>query len=148
MPETPFDLSGRVAIVTRASRGLGRSFARALARAGADLVVTSRDDARLLGTGDEIVALARRAVPIPRDVRDQASFIRMADAAQAAYGAADILVNNAGCNIRKNALDVTWEDWNTVLHTNLRGPFFVAQAVARRMVQRGYGRIINIGSVA
>jgi len=147
MPENPFDLTGRVAIVTGASRGLGRSFARALARAGADLVVTSRDETRLRGTVDEIVALGRRAVPIALDVRDQASIIRMADAAQAAYGAVDILVNNAGCNIRKKALDVTWEDWNTVLDTNLRGPFFVAQAVARRMVQRRSGRIINIGSV-
>jgi len=147
MPENPFDLTGRVAIVTGASRGLGRSFARALARAGADLVVTSRDEARLRGTVDEIVAVGRRAVPIALDVRDQASIIRMADAAQAAYGAVDILVNNAGCNIRKKALDVTWEDWNTVLDTNLRGPFFVAQAVARRMVRRRSGRIINIGSV-
>ena len=59
----------------------------------------------------------------------------------------DILVNNAGCNRRKPALDVTWDDWNVVLDTNLRGSFFVAQAVARGMVQRGYGRIINIGSV-
>jgi gluconate 5-dehydrogenase len=62
-------------------------------------------------------------------------------------GALDILVNNAGCNIRKRALDVTWDDWNTVLDTNLRGAFFVAQAAARHMVPRGYGRIINIGSV-
>jgi NAD(P)-dependent dehydrogenase (short-subunit alcohol dehydrogenase family) len=75
------------------------------------------------------------------------SISRMADAAHAAYGAIDILVNNAGCNIRKKALDVTWEDWNTVVDTNLRGPFFVAQAVARHMVPRHYGRIINIGSV-
>jgi NAD(P)-dependent dehydrogenase (short-subunit alcohol dehydrogenase family) len=147
MPESPFDLSGRVAIVTGASRGLGRGFARALARAGADLVVTSRDEGRLRGTVDEIVALGRRAVPIALDVRDQANIIRMADAAQAAYGTIDILVNNAGCNIRKKALDVTWDDWNTVVDTNLRGPFFVAQAVAKRMVQRRYGRIINIGSV-
>src|SRR3954451_6381643 len=147
MPDDPFDLTGRVALVTGASRGLGRSFARALARAGADLVVTSRDEARLRGTVDEIVAVGRRAVPIALDVRDQASIIRMADAAQAAYGAVDILVNNAGCNIRKPALDVTWEDWNTILDTNLRGPFFVAQAVARHMVGQGGGRIVTIGSV-
>jgi gluconate 5-dehydrogenase len=63
------------------------------------------------------------------------------------FGPIDILVNNAGCNIRKPALEVTWEDWNTILDTNLRGSFFVAQAVARRMVTRGYGRMINIGSV-
>src|SRR6185503_6267003 len=96
---------------------------------------------------DEIVALGRRAMPIALDVRNQASITRMADAAQAAFGAIDILVNNAGCNIRKKALEVTWDDWNTVLDTNLRGPFFVAQAVARHMTAQGDGRIINIGSV-
>jgi NAD(P)-dependent dehydrogenase (short-subunit alcohol dehydrogenase family) len=144
---SPFDLSGRVAVITGASRGLGRGFARALARAGANLVVTSRDEERLRDTVDEIAAIGRRAVPIALDVRDRASIARMADTAQAAYGAIDILVNNAGCNIRKKALDVTWDDWNTVVDTNLRGPFFVAQAVARHMLPRRYGRIINIGSV-
>jgi NAD(P)-dependent dehydrogenase (short-subunit alcohol dehydrogenase family) len=147
MPDTSFDLTGRVAIVTGASRGLGRTYARALARSGADLAVTSRDADRLRATVDEIVAMGRRAVPIALDVRDQASITEMADAAQAAFGAIDILVNNAGCNIRKKALEVTWDDWNTVVDTNLRGPFFVAQAVARHMVPRKYGRIINIGSV-
>ena len=68
-------------------------------------------------------------------------------AAEEAFGHLDILVNNAGCNIRKPALDVTWDDWNQILDTNLRGSFFVAQAVARRMVPQAYGRIINIGSV-
>jgi len=71
----------------------------------------------------------------------------MAHAAQEAFGDVDILVNNAGCNVRKPALDVTWDDWNLVLDTNLRGSFFVAQAIARSMIRRGYGRIINIGSV-
>jgi gluconate 5-dehydrogenase len=65
----------------------------------------------------------------------------------AQFGRIDVLVNNAGCNIRKPALDVTWDDWNCILDTNLRGSFFMAQAVARRMVARAYGRIINIGSV-
>jgi len=63
------------------------------------------------------------------------------------FGHIDILVNNAGCNIRKPAVDVTWEDWNLVLDTNLRGSFFVAQAVARGMIHRRYGRVVNIGSV-
>jgi NAD(P)-dependent dehydrogenase (short-subunit alcohol dehydrogenase family) len=71
----------------------------------------------------------------------------MVAAADQAFGHLDILVNNAGCNIRKPALDVTWDDWNQILDTNLRGSFFVAQAVARRMISRQYGRIINIGSV-
>ena len=142
-----FDLTGRVAIVTGTSRGLGQSFARALAKAGADLVLTSRNRASLAPFEDEIKALGRRAVSLDLDVRDQHSIEQMAAAADNAFGHLDILVNNAGCNIRKPALDVTWDDWNQILDTNLRGSFFVAQAVARRMIARNYGRIINIGSV-
>jgi NAD(P)-dependent dehydrogenase (short-subunit alcohol dehydrogenase family) len=133
--------------VTGTSRGLGQSFARALAKAGADLVLTSRNRASLAPFEDEIKALGRRAVSLDLDVRDQHSIEQMAAAADNAFGHLDILVNNAGCNIRKPALDVTWDDWNQILDTNLRGSFFVAQAVARRMIARSYGRIINIGSV-
>jgi len=142
-----FDLTGRAAIVTGTSRGLGQYFARALARAGADLVLTSRRREDLAPFQTEIESLGRRAVALELDVRDQDSIERMAAAAEAAYGHLDILINNAGCNVRKPALDVTWDDWNLVVDTNLRGSFFVAQAVARRMVARNYGRIINIGSV-
>jgi gluconate 5-dehydrogenase len=142
-----FDLGGRVAIVTGTSRGLGQYFARALARAGADLVLTSRRLTELAPFQAEIEALGRRAVALELDVRDRESIERMAAAAEAVYGHLDILVNNAGCNVRKPALEVTWDDWNLVVDTNLRGSFFVAQAVARRMVARNYGRIINIGSV-
>jgi len=142
-----FDLTGRVAIVTGASRGLGQNFARALANAGADLVITSRNREHLLAFESEIKSLGRRAVSLQLDVRDLSSIEQMATAAESAFGRLDILVNNAGCNVRKPALEVTWEDWNLVLDTNLRGSFFVAQAVARFMVPRRYGRIINIGSV-
>jgi NAD(P)-dependent dehydrogenase (short-subunit alcohol dehydrogenase family) len=142
-----FDLSGRTALVTGASRGLGLTFARALALAGADVAITSRTRASLEGPRGDIEALGRRVVPLELDVRDEASIRAAVDAAHAALGKIDILVNNAGCNIRKPAIDVTWEDWNTILDTNLRGPFFVAQAVARHMITRRYGRIINIGSV-
>jgi len=142
-----FDLSGRVAIVTGTSRGLGQTFARALARAGADLVLTSRNGSSLKGFEVEIQALGRRALSLELDVRDHTSIERMVASAEDAFGHLDILVNNAGCNIRKPAIDVRWEDWNQILDTNLRGSFFVAQAVARRMIPRGYGRIINIGSV-
>jgi len=142
-----FSLEGKVAIVTGTSRGLGQFLARALARAGADLVITSRDPVRLKPFQAEIEALGRRALPLALDARDYRSIQTMVDAAADHYGQLDILVNNAGCNIRKPALDVSWDDWNTVLDTNLRGSFFVAQAVARRMIPRKYGRIINIGSV-
>jgi len=142
-----FDLTGHVAIVTGTSRGLGQYFARALARSGADLVITSRHAETLKPFADEIAQLGRRAVPLALDVCDLKSIEQMAAAAEEAYGKIDILVNNAGMNIRKPALEVAWEDWNKILDTNLRGSFFVAQAVAKRMVPRHYGRIINIGSV-
>jgi gluconate 5-dehydrogenase len=142
-----FDLSGRVAIVTGTSRGLGQYMARALAKAGADLVLTSRTRESLRAFEEEIKALGRRAVSLDLDVRNLESIERMVGEAEKAFGRLDILVNNAGCNVRKPALDVTWDDWNLILDTNLRGSFFVAQAVARRMIPRGYGRIINIGSV-
>jgi len=147
MNDSLFDLSGNVALVTGASRGLGQYFTRALARAGADIAITSRDKASLADFADEIHALGRRSFSADLDVRDYNSIQNAIAAIEAHFGHIDILVNNAGCNIRKPALDVTWEDWNTVLDTNLRGSFFMAQAVAHGMVQRGYGRIINIGSV-
>jgi NAD(P)-dependent dehydrogenase (short-subunit alcohol dehydrogenase family) len=142
-----FDLTGQVAIVTGTSRGLGQYFARALARAGADLVLTSRDRKTLAPFEAEISALGRRSVSLDLDVRNQESIQKMAAAAHEAFGRIDILVNNAGCNVRKPALEVTWDDWNLILDTNLRGSFFVAQAVARYMIERKYGRIINVGSV-
>src|SRR5437773_4291151 len=91
--------------------------------------------------------LGRRTISLELDVRNLDSIERMAAAAEKEFGHLDILVNNAGCNVRKPALDVSWEDWNLILDTNLRGSFFVAQAVARRMIPRRYGRIVNIGSV-
>ena len=147
MDKELFDLTGRVAIVTGSSRGLGQYFARALARAGADLVITSRNRDSLEPFKEEIKALGRQAVPLELDVRDYDSIQNMAQAAYDAYGKIDILVNNAGCNVRKPAVDVTWDDWNLVLNTNLRGTFFVAQAVAKKMIPQRYGRIVNIGSV-
>jgi NAD(P)-dependent dehydrogenase (short-subunit alcohol dehydrogenase family) len=147
MSEDLFDLSGQVGLVTGTSRGLGQHFARALARAGADLVLTSRDRGSLAAFEREIASIGRRAASVELDVRDQASIDRAVRDAIAAFGKLDILVNNAGCNVRKPALEVTWEDWNLVLDTNLRGTFFVAQAAARHMIERGYGRIINVGSV-
>jgi NAD(P)-dependent dehydrogenase (short-subunit alcohol dehydrogenase family) len=145
--EKLFDLTGQVAIVTGTSRGLGQYFARALALAGADLVLTSRKREDLSAFEAEIKALGRRTACLELDVRNQESIDRMAAQAEASMGQIHILVNNAGCNIRKPALDVTWDDWNQILDTNLRGSFFVAQAIARRMIPHRYGRIVNIGSV-
>jgi gluconate 5-dehydrogenase len=143
---TMFDLTGRTALVTGASRGLGRHFALTLAKAGADLVVTARQKESLAGVVKEIQALGRKAEPVVLDVTRRASIRRLADRIRNGLKV-DILVNNAGCNIRKRALELTWEDWNQVLDTNLRGAFFVAQAVAPGMIARRYGRVINIGSL-
>jgi len=142
-----FDLTGQVALVTGTSRGLGQYLARALATAGADLILTSRRKDDLLPFVAEIETLGRRAIPVELDVRNQQSIEAMATSAWNAFGRIDILINNAGCNVRKPALDVTWDDWNLILETNLRGSFFVAQEIARRMVPNNYGRIVNIGSV-
>ena len=144
---SPFDLTDRVAMVTGASRGLGQHFARVLARAGANLIITSRTAASLEPFADELRALGATSPASiwtcgnkPASKRAVADGLRM-------FSQIDILVNNAGCNIRKPAVEVTWDDWNEILDTNLRGAFFVAQAAAWQMIPRRYGRIVNIGSV-
>ncbi|NOZ20388.1 MAG: glucose 1-dehydrogenase [Planctomycetes bacterium] len=147
MGENSFDLTGKVAIVTGTSRGLGQYMGRALARAGADLVITSRTLESLSDFKAEVESFGRKAVPVALDIRDYDSIQAAVDKAHDEYGQIDILVNNAGCNIRKPSVDVTWNDWNLILDTNLRGTFFMAQTVAKKMIPRKYGRIINIGSV-
>jgi NAD(P)-dependent dehydrogenase (short-subunit alcohol dehydrogenase family) len=142
-----FDLTGKTAVITGTSRGLGQYMGRALARAGADLIITSRKFDTLAPFQKEIESLGRKVYPVELDVRDHDSIQRFAEKAVSLAGKIDILVNNAGCNVRKPAVDITWDDWNLVLDTNLRGTFFVSQAIARHMIGRKYGRIINIGSV-
>ncbi len=142
-----FDLSGRTALVTGCSRGLGQVFARALAEAGADLIVTARTAESLSEFKSEIELLGRNCVTLPCDVRDKQSIDDMVAQALASVDKIDILVNNAGCNVRKPALEVTWDDWNLILDTNLRGTFFVSQGIAKSMIANGYGRIVNIGSL-
>ncbi len=142
-----FDLTGKVAMVTGTSRGLGENFARALARVGADLIITSRSTCSLEPIAAELTAHGRRVIPVALDVRQHESIQQAVAAGIEHFGRIDVLVNNAGCNIRKPAAEVTWDDWNTVVETNLRGTFFVSQAVARDMIPHGAGRIINIGSV-
>ena len=144
--ENLFDLSGKVAIVTGTSRGLGQYFGRALAGAGADLVITSRDVSRLTPFKEEIERLGRRALPVKLDVLNETDIANMVHAAIDEYGKIDILINNAGLNIRHPAVEFTWKEWDTVLNTNLKGSFFVAQAVGKEMMKRKYGRIVNIGS--
>ncbi len=147
MSDMQFDLTGKTAVVTGASRGLGQYFGRALAKAGADLIITSRKLEDLTPFKQEVEAMGRKVLPLELDLRDRKSIQEMGKAAIGGVEKIDILVNNAGCNVRKPAVDITWDDWNLVLDTNLRGTFFVAQAFAPHMIERQYGRIINIGSV-
>ncbi len=147
MSENMFDLTGKVAVVTGSGRGLGSYCAKALARAGAAVAVTSRNIDSLDGICSEIEAAGGKVLPIELDVRDYDSIQNMADTVVDKLGSLDILVNNAGCNIRKPSEEVSWDDWNRVVDTNLRGPFFCAQAAAKKMIPKRKGRIINIGSV-
>ncbi|HTL68561.1 MAG TPA: glucose 1-dehydrogenase [Lacunisphaera sp.] len=147
MSASIFDLAGKVAFITGASRGLGAHFARVLAGAGAHVAISSRQRRSLDETRAALESAGCRCLGVELDVRDRDSIVRAVHEVAEHFGRIDILVNNAGCNVRKPALQVTWEDWNLILDTNLRGSFFVAQAVARRMMAQGGGRIINIGSV-
>lgn len=142
------DLTGNVAFVSGASRGLGEHFAEILARAGCDLVVTSRDETTLQLIQDRVEGFGRKALALRLDVQDYDSIQAATDAAVEHFGKIDILVSNAGCNVRKPAVDVTWDDWNLILNTNLRGTFFLCQAIVKKtMLPNNYGRIITIGSV-
>jgi NAD(P)-dependent dehydrogenase (short-subunit alcohol dehydrogenase family) len=138
----------RIALVTGASRGIGRAIARRLAADGADVAVTARDISSLADTVADISALGRRAAAVAMDVLSVASIASAVEEVSAALGPIDILVNNAGMQRLSPALDVTEDDWDLVIDTNLRGAFFVAQAVGRGMVERGYGRIVNVASMA
>jgi NAD(P)-dependent dehydrogenase (short-subunit alcohol dehydrogenase family) len=142
-----FNLTGKVALVTGASRGLGRSMARGLAEAGADLVLTSRHLAEVEQVASELATGGRRVLPIQADVTRAAEIEEVVSRAVATLGGIDILVNNAGINIRKPALELTESDWDQTLGINLKGCFLVAKAVGRHMVARKAGSVINIASM-
>jgi gluconate 5-dehydrogenase len=142
-----FDLSGRVALVTGASSGLGRSIALALASAGAAVVLVARRAAELGGVRAEIAAEGGRAESLPCDLADRGALRKCAAEAGRPFGSPDILVSAAGMNPRKPLLEVTEDDWDATLRINLDAPFFLAQALAPRMIERGWGRIINIASL-
>jgi len=141
-----FRLTDQVAIVTGASKGLGYGAALALADAGAHVVVTSRDVARVESVAAQIREMGRQALPLALEVRSLDSIEAMVQATQAHFGRIDVLVNNAGINIPEPALEASEEHWDRVLDINLKGLFFCAQRVGRVMVEQGHGKIINIGS--
>lgn len=145
--ETLFDLTGRVAVVTGASRGLGRSIALGLAGAGADVVVTGRDAQALGEVMAAIKALGRRSVSVLLDMRDVEAFGAAVAGIEAGFGPIDILVNNAGMESVSPSTDVTPALWDAILDTNLKGAFFLSQAVAQVMLPRGAGAIVNLCSL-
>ncbi len=143
-----FDLTGQRAIVTGASRGLGRHFALTLALAGAEVVLAARRIDRLKAAVKEIEGFGSCAVAIQVDVTDGKSVRACVETAEKTLGPIDILVNNAGIAVTKPLLEHAEEDWDSVLDTNLKGVWLIGQEVARRMVHRGQGgSIINIASV-
>ena len=142
-----FDLTGRVAIMTGAGKGLGRAMALALAEAGADMVVTSRTMAELESLAKEINAMGRKALPIQADILKPESGEDVISLAEKEMGHIDILVNNAGINIRKDAVDLQIEEFKRVLDTNLSGTFLFSQAVGKRFIKQGSGKVINVSSI-
>jgi NAD(P)-dependent dehydrogenase (short-subunit alcohol dehydrogenase family) len=141
-------LQGRTAIVTGGSRGIGRAAAIRLAAEGAAVVVTGRDDSALNEVVQAIEAAGARAVACAADLDDPADRERLVDFAIAELGHVDVLVNNAAVNQVEPSLDVTPETWERIFRTNVSAVFFLSQLVARGMIERGSGRIINVGSDA
>jgi NAD(P)-dependent dehydrogenase (short-subunit alcohol dehydrogenase family) len=142
-----FDLSGRVALVTGASQGLGRRFAEVLAAHGAAVGLAARQIDKLEDLRTELHDAGHHAASVMLDVTDRDAIETAIDTVEAALGPIDILVNNAGVAVAKGVLEQTEADWDRVLDVNLKGAFFTAQSVARRMAPRGGGNIVNIASL-
>jgi 3-oxoacyl-[acyl-carrier protein] reductase len=146
---TMTDLTGRIALVTGASRGIGRSVAVALAEAGADVAINYRQMEKMArSTKEQIVAQAKRALTVRADVSSSVEVTRMIRTVEDKLGPIDILVNNAGMANPKGLKDITEEDWDETMSINLKSAFLVTQAVLPGMRERGWGRIINITSGA
>jgi len=142
-----FDLTGRVALITGSSRGLGFVIARGLARAGATVVLNGRDESNLERAQASLAEEGIEAAAEPFDVTDEASVDRAIAKIEATVGAVDILVNNAGIQERGSLEVIEAERWRQVIEVNLTAPFLVARLCARRMIERGRGKIINICSL-
>jgi NAD(P)-dependent dehydrogenase (short-subunit alcohol dehydrogenase family) len=148
MSYRPLSLEGRVAVVVGGTTGIGRTIALGLAEAGADVVASARGAANLDTIAAEIEALGKRTLRLASDVTDRGSLERLRDAVLGQLGRVDILVNCAGRTQRTPTLDVAEADWNSVLDTNLTGTLRACQIFGRVMIEHGYGRIVNIASIA
>ena len=147
-PYPRFDLRGQVALVTGAGRGIGRDLVLALASAGASVVATARRPEDVEPLLAQVGSFDGEAIALPLDVRNQDEIDAAVATAVDRFGKLDVLVNNAGIGTNHDALDVTAEEWDELMAVNLRGVFFMCQAAGRHMIERGYGRIVNISSQA
>ncbi len=148
MSYRPLDLEGRVAVVIGGTTGIGRALSLGLAEAGANVVASARGADNLASVAGEIEARGRRTLRVASDVTDRSSLDALHKTVLAGFGCVDILVNCAGRTKRTPTLDVSEDEWNGILDTNLTGTLRACQIFGRTMVERGYGRIINIGSLA
>jgi len=148
MTDRLFDLSGRTAVVTGAGRGLGRAMSLALAGAGADVAIPDIDESSARSVAEEIRSLGRRSLAVATDVTDPAQVDIMAQRVMQEWGHIDILVNNAGINIRKPILELSVDEWDAVYRVNLKAVFICSRRIAREMMPRNYGKIVNIASLA
>ena len=148
MSYTPLELDGKVAVVIGGTSGIGRAIAHGLADAGADVVPTSRRAEQVEVAATEIEERGRRSLRLPSDVSDRESLQRVLDETVKAFGKVDILVNSAGRTKRAPTLDFSEDDWNDIMETNLTGTLRACQVFGRHMLERKYGRIINIASLS
>src|SRR5687767_6197160 len=142
------DLSGRVAVVVGGTSGIGRAIALGFAEAGADVIVSGRREALIDAVAKEIEAKGRRSLRQAADVADRASLEALRDRVVAEFGKVDILVNSAGTTKRRPTLEVAEDEWNMIMETNLTGTLRACQVFGKHMLERGYGRIINIASLS
>lgn len=143
-----FRLDGKIAIVTGASKGIGVGVAKALANAGAKVIVVARNLQALEGVAQEIISEGGSAQAVQLDITNTAEIKTVFDNICREHGAIDILVNNAGLGFNHAALDVTEKDWDEMMAVNQKGLFFCCQAAGRHMLEKGFGRIINMSSQA
>lgn len=148
MPYQAFDLSGRTAVVIGGTSGIGRAIARGLAEAGADVVPTSRRREQVTEAASEIRALGRRSLAAVSDVSDRASLHQLLNQCLGEFGKVDILVNSAGKTKRTPTLEVSDEEWADILDTNVTGTLRACQVFGAHMLERNYGRIVNIASLS
>jgi NAD(P)-dependent dehydrogenase (short-subunit alcohol dehydrogenase family) len=148
LPYAPLDLTGRVAVVTGGTSGIGRAIVDGLAEAGADVVPISRRPEQVEEAAARVEARGRRSIRVPGDVTDRESLQAVLRATLDAFGKVDVLVNCAGRTKRQATLDMTEEDWHAIVDTNLMGTLRACQVFGRHMLERGSGRIVNIASLS